>query len=75
MGMKKLNKYLKNYFRDLLFKLCKKYGLEEEIFIEKYNNKFPRVRAIQQTIKELTTTNKSIIRFGDGEFDFLSFDR
>ena len=62
---------LKKYLKSLLFKLCEYNELDEEFFIEKYYNKFPKVKNVQQTIQELINSDKSIIRFGDGELKLI----
>ena len=69
MSTKKIK--LKNNLKCFLFKLCKKYELDEEYFIEKYYNKFPKVKTVQETIECLIDTKKSIIRFGDGELELI----
>lgn len=71
MSVKKIKNKLKNHLKSFLLKLCKKYELDEEYFVEKYYNKFPKVKPVQQTIEELINTKKSIIRFGDGELELI----
>lgn len=69
MSTKKIK--LKNHLNSFLLKLCKKYELDEEYFIEKYYNKFPKVKTVQETIECLINTKKSVIRFGDGELELI----
>ena len=71
MAVKELKKVIKSYLKCFFVNLFEKYLIDEEYFIEKYNNKFPKVKTVQQTINELINTKKSIVRFGDGELEII----